>query len=133
MMWVLRKRKDTKSKLLKYKARAVVCGNQQKRKAQESGTKGILEIFSPSAARLTTFKLLCAVGGIANLRIGQCAVDTAYLQGQFKEGDDEEIYIRPPPAKHNYDNRGAPIVWKLLKPLYGESDAGHIWHRLDEQ
>eukprot|EP00965_Chrysotila_dentata_P048534 1609754-Pleurochrysis_carterae.AAC.1 len=33
MMWVLRIKKDEKGDLLKYKARAVVCGNQQKRKA----------------------------------------------------------------------------------------------------
>eukprot|EP00965_Chrysotila_dentata_P180931 5972321-Pleurochrysis_carterae.AAC.1 len=36
MMWVLMKKKDEKGDLLKDKARAVVCGNQQKRKALAS-------------------------------------------------------------------------------------------------
>eukprot|EP00965_Chrysotila_dentata_P129928 4294850-Pleurochrysis_carterae.AAC.1 len=30
MMWVLKKMRDEKGDVLKYKARAVVCGNQQK-------------------------------------------------------------------------------------------------------
>eukprot|EP00965_Chrysotila_dentata_P226347 6195349-Pleurochrysis_carterae.AAC.1 len=34
MMWVLRKKKHEKGDLLKYKARAVVCGNQQSLDAQ---------------------------------------------------------------------------------------------------
>eukprot|EP00965_Chrysotila_dentata_P042081 1396179-Pleurochrysis_carterae.AAC.1 len=37
MMWVLKKKRDEKGRLLKYKARAVVCGNQQKSKALNSG------------------------------------------------------------------------------------------------
>eukprot|EP00965_Chrysotila_dentata_P219870 6191404-Pleurochrysis_carterae.AAC.1 len=40
MMWVLKKNRDEKVEkggLLKYKARAVVCGNQQKSKALNSG------------------------------------------------------------------------------------------------
>eukprot|EP00965_Chrysotila_dentata_P051517 1708854-Pleurochrysis_carterae.AAC.1 len=45
-----------------------LCGNQQKRKALAAGTKHTIETFAP-AARLATFKLLCAVGCIANLRV----------------------------------------------------------------
>eukprot|EP00965_Chrysotila_dentata_P142296 4704769-Pleurochrysis_carterae.AAC.1 len=59
MMWVLRKKKEEKRELLKYKARAVVCSNQQKRKALASGTEYTLETFAP-AARSATFNLLCA-------------------------------------------------------------------------
>eukprot|EP00965_Chrysotila_dentata_P001854 61227-Pleurochrysis_carterae.AAC.1 len=88
MMWVLRKKRDEKGDLLKYKARAVVCGNQQKRKALASGAEHTLEAFAP-AARSATFKLLCAVGCAANLRVKQFDVEAAYLQGTF-EGDDGE-------------------------------------------
>eukprot|EP00965_Chrysotila_dentata_P147450 4867512-Pleurochrysis_carterae.AAC.1 len=56
MMWVLKKKKDEKGELIKYKARAVVCGNQQKRKALASGAEHTLETFAP-AARSATFKL----------------------------------------------------------------------------
>eukprot|EP00965_Chrysotila_dentata_P175167 5781913-Pleurochrysis_carterae.AAC.1 len=50
------------------------------------------------------------------------------IQGTF-EGDDGEVFVRPPPDERFFDDRGVPIVWKLLKPLYGEADAGRIWHR----
>eukprot|EP00965_Chrysotila_dentata_P026906 893101-Pleurochrysis_carterae.AAC.1 len=114
MMWVLRKKKDEKGDLLKYKARAVVCGNQQKRKALASGAKHTLETFAP-AARSATFKLLCAVGCAANLRVRQFEVEAVYLQGTF-EGDDGEVFVRPPPDERFFHDRGIPIVWKLLKP-----------------
>eukprot|EP00965_Chrysotila_dentata_P131600 4350410-Pleurochrysis_carterae.AAC.1 len=35
----------------------------------------------------------------------------------------------PPPDERFFDDRGVPIVWKFLKSLYGEADAGKIWHR----
>eukprot|EP00965_Chrysotila_dentata_P146919 4850608-Pleurochrysis_carterae.AAC.1 len=126
MMWVLRKKKEEKRELLKYKARAVVCGNQQKRKALASGTEHTLETFAP-AARSATFKLLCTVGCAANLRVRLFDVDSTYLQGEFK-GDDGEVYVRPPPDERVFDDRGMPIVWKRFKPLYGEADAGRIWY-----
>eukprot|EP00965_Chrysotila_dentata_P206430 6183533-Pleurochrysis_carterae.AAC.2 len=91
MMWVLKNKKDEKGELLKYKARAVVCGNQQKRKALALGNEHTLETFAP-AARSATFKLPCAVGCIANLRVRQFDVEAAYLQGKF-ESDDGELYV----------------------------------------
>eukprot|EP00965_Chrysotila_dentata_P160468 5298245-Pleurochrysis_carterae.AAC.1 len=128
MMWVLRKKGDKKGKILRYKTRAVVCGNQQKRKALASGSEHTLETFAP-AARSATFKLLCAVGCIANRRVRHFDVDAAYLQGSF-EGDDGKVHVRPsPPDERHFNNRGIPFVRKLLKPLYGEAQAGRIWHR----
>eukprot|EP00965_Chrysotila_dentata_P055183 1831247-Pleurochrysis_carterae.AAC.2 len=91
MMWVLRNKKDEKGDLLKYEARAVVCGNQQKRKALASGSEHTLETFAP-AERSATFKLLCAVGCSANLRVQQFDAEAAYLQGKF-EGDDGEVFV----------------------------------------
>eukprot|EP00965_Chrysotila_dentata_P013967 463614-Pleurochrysis_carterae.AAC.1 len=42
MMWVLKKMRDETCGLLKYKARAVVCGNQQKSKALNQVGHGAL-------------------------------------------------------------------------------------------
>eukprot|EP00965_Chrysotila_dentata_P084096 2775963-Pleurochrysis_carterae.AAC.1 len=78
-MWVLRIKKDEKGDLLKYKARVVVCGNQQKRKATALGSEHMLKTFAP-AARSATFKLLCAVDCLAHLRVRQFDVEAAYLQ-----------------------------------------------------
>eukprot|EP00965_Chrysotila_dentata_P067272 2226367-Pleurochrysis_carterae.AAC.1 len=52
MMWVLRIKKDEKGDQLKYKARAVVCGNQQKCKATALGSEHTLETFAPAARLL---------------------------------------------------------------------------------
>eukprot|EP00965_Chrysotila_dentata_P105179 3473673-Pleurochrysis_carterae.AAC.1 len=112
MMWVLRKKKDEKGELLKYKAQPALA----------SGTEHIFETVA-LAAQSATFKLLCAVGCIANLRVRQFDVEAAYLQGKFK-GDDDVVYVRLPPHEHFFDDRGMPIVWKLLKPLHGKADAG---------
>eukprot|EP00965_Chrysotila_dentata_P176785 5838957-Pleurochrysis_carterae.AAC.1 len=125
MMWVLRIKKYEKGDLLKYKA--VVCGNQQKRKATALGPEHMLETFAPAACS-ATFKLLCAVGCLAHLSVRQFDVEAAYLQGTC-QGDDGEVHVRPPPGERCFDDRGIPIVRKLLKPLYGEADAGRIWHR----
>eukprot|EP00965_Chrysotila_dentata_P105038 3469911-Pleurochrysis_carterae.AAC.1 len=100
MTWVLRKKRDEKGEILKYKARSVVCGNQEKRTALASGSEQTLQMFAP-AARSATFKLLCA-------------------------GDDGKVHVRPPPDERHFDDRGIPVVLKLLKPLYGEADPGRI-------
>eukprot|EP00965_Chrysotila_dentata_P221692 6192520-Pleurochrysis_carterae.AAC.2 len=81
-------------------------------------------MFAP-AARSATFKLLCAVGCIANLRVRQFDVEAAYLQGKF-QGDEGKVYFRPPPDKRFFHDRGVPIVWKPLKAQYGEADEGRI-------
>eukprot|EP00965_Chrysotila_dentata_P005830 191930-Pleurochrysis_carterae.AAC.1 len=127
MLWVLKKKKDENGNLHKYKARAVVCGNQQKAKAKSAGKDSVLETFAP-AARGTTFKLLCAICCITKRRVRQFDVEAAYLNGLF-DGDDPIVHVRPPPNERQFDDRGVPIVWRLIKPLYGEADAGRIWHR----
>eukprot|EP00965_Chrysotila_dentata_P117045 3868295-Pleurochrysis_carterae.AAC.1 len=127
MLWVLKKKYSETGELIKFKARAVVCGNQQTAKAKRSGDDSVLETFAP-AARSATFKLLCAVCCLEGRCVRQFDVEAAYLQGEF-EGDDAKVHVRPPPGEQTYDTRGVPIVWLLLKPLYGEADAGRIWHR----
>eukprot|EP00965_Chrysotila_dentata_P109487 3617995-Pleurochrysis_carterae.AAC.1 len=91
-----------KSRSSNNKARGVACGNQQKRKAHALGSENILETFAP-AAHSATFKLLCAVGCIANRRVRQFDHDAAYLQGTF-EGDDGEVHVRPPPDERYFDD-----------------------------
>eukprot|EP00965_Chrysotila_dentata_P087250 2880777-Pleurochrysis_carterae.AAC.1 len=87
----------------RFGTRAVVCGNQQKRKALASGAEHTLETFAPAAGSVT-FKLLCAVGCVANLRVRQFDVEAAYIQGTF-EGDGGEVFVRPPPDEHFFDDR----------------------------
>ena len=88
--------------------------------------------FAPTV-RHTTFKLLAARGAVCGRRRLQFDVEGAYLKGKF--ADNEVVYARPPADFPNgtryrhYDDRGIPLVWRLLTPLYGEADAGRIWNR----
>eukprot|EP00965_Chrysotila_dentata_P228242 6196492-Pleurochrysis_carterae.AAC.2 len=103
MMRVLRKEEDEKGNLLKYKTRAVMCGNQQKQKALASGDENTLDTFASAARR--------------SLPLGRVSRATT-----------KKVYVRPLPDKRFFDDRGVPIIYKLLKSLSGEADAGRIWH-----
>eukprot|EP00965_Chrysotila_dentata_P181551 5993060-Pleurochrysis_carterae.AAC.1 len=92
MLWVLKTKYDDEGNVLKHKARAVVCGNQQTAKLKN--TEFELETFAP-AARSTTFKLLCAVSCLTKRRNRKFDVEAAYLNGEF-EGDDPKVHVRPP-------------------------------------
>ena len=52
---------------------------------------------------------------------------SAYLQGIQKEH--EQTLARPPHDFREWDERGVEIVWLLMHPLYGQTDAGAIWNR----
>eukprot|EP00965_Chrysotila_dentata_P168063 5550105-Pleurochrysis_carterae.AAC.2 len=41
----------------------------------------------------------------------------------------EVLHVFPPPGDRYFDDFGVPIIWKLLKRLYGEADARRIWQR----
>eukprot|EP00965_Chrysotila_dentata_P129802 4290902-Pleurochrysis_carterae.AAC.4 len=103
MMWVLKKRKKGQPTQIhiKYKARSCVLQTTEKR-ALNSGIEHSQETFAP-AARSATFKLLCAVECIVNLRVKQFDVDAAYLQGQFV-GNYGDVYVPLPPSGESYDD-----------------------------
>ena len=52
-------------------------------------------------------------------------VAAAYLQGTQIT---RTVYVRAPPDCREYDERGVEFVWLLLRPLYGEPDAGRVWY-----
>ena len=58
------------------------------------------------------------------LEIVQADIKNAYLIGHL----DTPIYMRQPPsARMKYDSNGRPLVCKLLRPLYGLKQSGHIF------
>ena len=106
--------------MIEYKARAVLNG------AQQLNRNSAIESFS-STVRASTFKLFCAASCIKGRRRFTFDVSGAYLQGKYEDG--EVVFARPPPGFRTFDTRGVPIVWKMLRPLYGQADAGRIWQR----
>lgn len=78
-------KKDGSGKVVKYKARLVVKGFQQK--------KGIDfdEIFSP-VVKMTSIRIILGMVASMNLELEQMDVKTAFLHGSL----DEEIYMEQP-------------------------------------
>ena len=133
-LWVLRKKRDGDSNLIEgdkgYKGRCVVDGRAQKEQSARRGKE--LETFMPTT-RGATHKLQCANCTLKGRRKRQFDINAAYMLGTF-EGE-EAMVVRPPPngpggtVYRKKDARGINIVWKLRVPLYGEADAGAIFHR----
>mgnify|MGYP001164178445 CR=1 FL=1 len=119
-LWVLKRKRGADSKILEYKARCVINGRQQ------IGRGTDVETFS-STVRTSTFKTFCAVSCIKGRKRCTFDVSGAYLQGIYENG--ETVYARPPPGYRTHDTRGVPIIWRMLRPLYGQADAGRIWQR----
>ena len=114
---VCKRKRGADNIVARWKVRCVVCGNRMSK---------ALATFAP-AVRHTTFKLQLAIAAMRSRRCRSLDFEAAYLQGKFDDG--EVVHVRPPPGRRKHDQRGVPVIWRLLVPLYGESDAGRIWHR----
>ena len=113
--WVFKLKKDGSGKVVKYKARLVVKGFQQK--------KGIDfdEIFSP-VVKMTSIRIILGMVASMNLELEQMDVKTAFLHG----GLDEEIYMEQP---EGFEVSGDNLVCKLKKSLYGLKQAPRQWYK----
>ena len=119
-LWVLKRKRGADGEILEWKARCVINGRQQLGRGTD------VETFS-STVRASTFKTFCAVSCCKGRKRCTFDVSGAYLQGVYEDG--EVVYARPPPGYRTHDTRGVPVVWKMLRPLYGQADAGRIWQR----
>ena len=118
----------------RFKVRCVMLGNQlnaaeaRKRKRAlaggEAGAYVELRVTAPTL-RHSSFKCSSAVGVIKGMRRRCFDVAGAYLQGTQIT---RTVYVRAPPDCREYDERGVEFVWLLLRPLYGEPDAGRVWY-----
>ena len=115
----LRRKRDSKGEISKYKAR---CVYNDKRRVNRT----LIETFSP-AVRHTTVKASVACSVLRGRRRLSFDVTGAYLQGEYS--DDEVVYARPPKGYETFDDRGVALVWRMHVPLYGQGDAGLIWFR----
>ena len=52
-------------------------------------------------------------------------ITAAYLHSDL----DQPIFMKPPHGISKMDSSGRPMVWKLLKSLYGLKQSGHNWMR----
>jgi hypothetical protein len=106
--WIYKYKLDDAGKLVRFKARLVVCGNRQD-----------LDFWRETyaaVARSTTLKALLALVAALDLECDQLDVVTAFLNGHLDKGED--IYIRLPDGK----------VVKLRKALYGLRRSPRLWY-----
>ena len=110
--WVYRIKKGPNDEIIKWKARWVVKGFQQR--------EGIdfHETFA-AVIKPMTFRIIFALAAHFDLKIMQVDVKTAFLYDKI----DEEIYVKLPQG-FTQENK----VCKLHKALYGPKQSPRVWY-----
>jgi len=107
--WVYKYKFDETGKLIRLKARLVVCGNRQ-------NSEFWRETYA-AVARSTTLKVVLALVAALNLECDAADVVTAFLNGRLD--DDEHIWIRLPDGR----------IVKVNKALYGLRRSPRLWYQ----
>jgi Reverse transcriptase (RNA-dependent DNA polymerase) len=115
--WTFVMKHDASDAIARYRARLIAQGFSQ--------VPGVdfFETYAP-VAKMASMCLLLAMSARLDLEIHQIDIKSAYLNGEFKEG--EIIYMRLPPGIHLTDDKS--LVYRLLKPLYGLHQSGRHWY-----
>jgi hypothetical protein len=106
--WVYKYKFNEMGKLIRFKARLVVCGNRQ-------NTDFWHETYA-AVARSTTLKILLALVATLDLECDQLDVVTAFLNSWLDK--DEDVYICLPNGR----------LAKLRKALYGLRRSPYLWY-----
>jgi hypothetical protein len=111
-------KRDAARTIVRYRARLVAQGFSQ--------IPGVdfFETYAP-VAKMASMRILLAMAAHHDFEIHQIDIKSAYLNGEFEEG--EVIYMRLPPGIHLTDDK--TLVLCLLKPLYGLRQSGRHWYR----
>lgn len=117
--WVYKIKRDGIGKIIKFKARLCVRGDQQ-----EEGVN-FQETFAPTV-RFLTLRVLLALAAHYSLEVEQFDVCTAFLYSPVEE----EVYMRQPEGYTKYDTDGTPFVCKLQRSLYGLRQAPRSWNKM---
>lgn len=104
------------------KARVCVRGFQEKTNHRRD---------SPTASKVSQ-RLFLSKATIKGWKVFSLDVSAAFLQGDFI---DREVYVIPPKEfTSTRPERREAILWKLVRPLYGLTDASRKWYcRMDKE
>ena len=75
---------------------------------------------------MSTLRILLTVAVADKRNLTSVDVRQAFLLAKL----DRPQYMRMPPGLPRYDNSGAPLCLRLLKSVYGLSQAGKAWSDL---
>jgi hypothetical protein len=112
--WVFKHKRNSRGKIIRYKARWVVKGY-----GQQAGVD-FNETFA-SVVKPMSYKALFAIAAAQDLEIEQMDVKTAFLYGSVEE----EIYVNQP---EGFDD-GTGRVCRLNKALYGLKQSPRVWYQ----
>ncbi|GKA29249.1 zinc finger, CCHC-type containing protein [Tanacetum coccineum] len=114
--WIFKRKLKVDGTIENFKARLVIQGFRQKSGIDYFDTYALV-------ARISTIRLLIAIGLIHNLIIHQMDMKTAFLNGEL----DEEVYMNQPQGfiMHGNENK----VCKLIKSLYELKQSPKQWHQ----
>lgn len=116
--WVFKVKHNPDGSVNKYKARLVARGFNQVYGLDYD------ETFAP-VAKLTSIRVLISLAlSVANCKIHQMDVQTAFLYGELSE----EIYMEIPDGVGLDNEKNAGKVCKLKKSLYGLKQAPRCWN-----
>ncbi|WAO96990.1 Retrovirus-related Pol polyprotein from transposon TNT 1-94 [Fusarium falciforme] len=111
--WVFKLKRGENGEILRYKARFVVRGFEQREGIDFN------ETFA-SVVKPMSYKMIFAIAAALDLELEQMDVKTAFLYGLVTE----EIYVEQP---EGFDD-GSGRVCKLLRALYGLKQAPRVWY-----
>ncbi|KAH7460549.1 Retrovirus-related Pol polyprotein from transposon TNT 1-94 [Fusarium oxysporum f. sp. matthiolae] len=111
--WVFKLKIGENGQVLRYKARFVVRGFEQREGIDFN------ETFA-SVVKPMSYKMIFAIAAALDLELEQMDVKTAFLYGLVNE----EIYVQQP---EGFDD-GSGRVCKLLRALYGLKQAPRVWY-----
>lgn len=114
--FVLKKKRNGDGTIVKYKARLVVCGNED--------TENVEENFSP-VIDFTLVKLFLAIAVQRKWFIRQMDFENAFVNGNL----DREVIVEFPKYVYPDDVRRTSVM-RLRKSLYGLREAPKIWYEL---
>ena len=113
---VLKKKRNGDGTIAKYKARLVVCGNEDEENLHDK--------FAP-VIDFTLVKLFLAIAIQRKWLVRQIDFHNAFVNGNLER----EVYVELP--KHVYaENERMRTVMRLRKSLYGLREAPKIWYEL---
>ena len=118
-IWVLTKKYDGDGNFVKFKGRAVFCGDQQPLSKEYQDT------FA-ATLKMATIRAIIAAAASNKWEIEQMDVSTAFLNGEM---DEPHVYMRLPPGFEEVDKQGRPLVALLKKAIYGYRRSNKIWSK----
>ena len=109
--WVFALKKDRTGEIVRFKARLVARGDQQK--------EGIdyFETYSATPSTVS-LRIFFAVANALDLKLHQMDVKTAFLNGEFTQG--ETVWMDPPDGVDVEPG----MAFKLNVPIYGLKQIG---------